>query len=150
MASSIQSAASVSNLADRLRVRANEVQKLTTENSSLQRMLHESQQEVEKLKGENNSLLKLVSSYSVDTLRRLDMLQVSNKEFWETMRGSWLGLRGAVLFLQRLPEHNGLHLYCRIKDLQVRSLVYMYSTGETASSHINIIIKDLQVLMRGR
>ena len=43
MASSIQSAASVSNLADRLRVRANEVQKLTTENSSIQRMLHESQ-----------------------------------------------------------------------------------------------------------
>ena len=42
-------------------------------------MLHESQKEVEKLKGENNSLLKLVSSYSVDTLRRLDMLQVSNE-----------------------------------------------------------------------
>ncbi|BBH05750.1 receptor kinase 3 [Prunus dulcis] len=60
MASSIQSAASVSNMADRLRARANEVQKLTTENSSLQRMLHESQQEVEKLKGENNALLKLV------------------------------------------------------------------------------------------
>ncbi|BBG95886.1 MEI2-like protein 5 [Prunus dulcis] len=36
-----------------------------------------------------------------------------------------------------------------IKDLQVRSLVYMYSTGETASSHINIIIKDLQVLIKG-
>ena len=79
MASSIQSAASVSNLADRLRVRANEVQKLTTENYSLQRMLHESQKEVEKLKGENNSLLKLVSSYSVDTQRKLDMLQVSNE-----------------------------------------------------------------------
>ena len=42
-------------------------------------MLHESQQEVEKLKGENNALLKLVSSYSVDTLRKLDMLQVSNE-----------------------------------------------------------------------
>ena len=79
MASSIQSAASVSNMADRLRARANEVQKLTTENSSLQRMLHESQQEVEKLKGENNALLKLVNSYFVDTLRRLDMLQVSNE-----------------------------------------------------------------------
>ncbi|CAL9006740.1 unnamed protein product, partial [Prunus brigantina] len=48
----VTSAASVSNLADRLRARANEVQELTTENSSLQRMLHESQQEVEKLKEE--------------------------------------------------------------------------------------------------
>ncbi|CAL8989808.1 unnamed protein product, partial [Prunus brigantina] len=66
--------------ADRLRARANEVQELTTENSSLQRMLHESQQEVEKLKEENNALLKLVSSYSADTLRRLDMLQVSNEK----------------------------------------------------------------------
>ncbi|CAL8995411.1 unnamed protein product [Prunus brigantina] len=83
MASGIQSAASVSNLADRLRARTNEVQKLTTENSSLQRMLHESQQEVEKLKEENNALLKLVSSYSVDTLRRLDMLQVSNEKILE-------------------------------------------------------------------
>ncbi|CAL9010763.1 unnamed protein product [Prunus brigantina] len=83
MAYSIQSAASVSNLADRLRARANEVQELTTENSSLQRMLHESQQEVEKLKEENNALLKLVSSYSVDTLRRLDMLQVSNEKILE-------------------------------------------------------------------
>ncbi|CAL2263817.1 unnamed protein product [Prunus armeniaca] len=79
MAFSIQSAASVSNMADSLRARENEVQELTTENSSLQRMLHESQQEVEKLKEENNALLKLVSSYSVDTLRRLDMLQVSNE-----------------------------------------------------------------------
>ena len=34
-----------------------------------------------------------------------------------------------------------------IKDPQVQSHVYKYSTGETASSHINIIIKDLQVLM---
>ncbi|CAL2265965.1 unnamed protein product [Prunus armeniaca] len=80
MASSIQSAASVSNMADCLRARANEVQELTTENSSLQRMLHESQQEVEKLKEENNALLKLVSSYSIDTLRRLDILQVSNEK----------------------------------------------------------------------
>ncbi|CAL2229338.1 unnamed protein product [Prunus armeniaca] len=80
MASSIQSATSVSNMADRLRAIANEVQELTTKNSSLQRMLHESQQEVEKLKEENNALLKLVSSYSVDTLRRLDMLQVSNEK----------------------------------------------------------------------
>ncbi|CAL8998448.1 unnamed protein product [Prunus brigantina] len=54
MAYSIQSAASVSNLADRLRARANEVQELTTENSSLQRMLHE-----------------------------LDMLQVSNEKILE-------------------------------------------------------------------
>ncbi|CAL9017779.1 unnamed protein product [Prunus brigantina] len=79
MAFSIQSAASVSNMADRLRARANEVHELTTENSYLQRMLHESQQEVEKLKEENDALLKLVSSYSVDTVRRLDMLHVSNK-----------------------------------------------------------------------
>ncbi|CAL2243752.1 unnamed protein product [Prunus armeniaca] len=50
MAFSIQSAASVSNMADRLRARANKIQELNTENSSLQRMLHESQQEVEKLK----------------------------------------------------------------------------------------------------
>ncbi|CAL8991725.1 unnamed protein product [Prunus brigantina] len=77
---SIRSATYVSNMDDRLHARANEVQKLTTENSSLQRMLHESQQEVEKLKEENNVLLKLVSLYSVDTLRRLDMLQVSNEK----------------------------------------------------------------------
>ena len=83
MAFSIQCAVSVSNMADRLRARANEVQQLSTENSSLQRRLHESQQEVEKLKGENNSLLKLVSSYSDDTLRRLNMLQVSNERILE-------------------------------------------------------------------
>ncbi|CAL9028757.1 unnamed protein product [Prunus brigantina] len=79
MAFSIQSAASVSNMVDRLCARANEIQELNTENSSLRRMHHESQQEVEKLKEENNALLKLVSSYSIDTLRRLDMLQVSNE-----------------------------------------------------------------------
>ncbi|CAL2246550.1 unnamed protein product [Prunus armeniaca] len=42
-------------------------------------MLHESQQEVEKLKEENKALLKLVSSYSIDTQTRLDMLQISNE-----------------------------------------------------------------------
>ncbi|CAL8138510.1 unnamed protein product [Prunus armeniaca] len=80
MAFSIQSAASVSNMANHLRARANKVQELTTENSSLQRMLHESQQEVEKLEEENNAFLKPVRSYSVDTLRRLDMMQVSNEK----------------------------------------------------------------------
>ncbi|CAL8097638.1 unnamed protein product [Prunus armeniaca] len=42
MAFSIQSVASVSSMADCLRARANEIQKLNTENSSIQRMLHES------------------------------------------------------------------------------------------------------------
>ncbi|KAL6280495.1 hypothetical protein ACE6H2_017376 [Prunus campanulata] len=83
MAFSVQCAASVSNMASRLRVRANEIQELNTENSSLQRKLHESQQEVEKLKEENNALLKLVSSYSADTQTRLDMLQISNKKILE-------------------------------------------------------------------
>ncbi|CAL8993813.1 unnamed protein product, partial [Prunus brigantina] len=59
--------------------RANKIQELNTENSSLQRMLHESQQEVERLKEENKALLKLVSSYSIDTRTRLDMLQISNE-----------------------------------------------------------------------
>ncbi|CAL2258093.1 unnamed protein product [Prunus armeniaca] len=67
MAFSIQSAASVSNMADRLRAKANEIQELNTENSSLLRMLHESQQEVENLKKENKALLKLVGSYSINT-----------------------------------------------------------------------------------
>ncbi|CAL2231619.1 unnamed protein product [Prunus armeniaca] len=49
MAFSIHNAASVSNMTDRLRTRANKIQELNTENSSLQRMLHESQQEVENL-----------------------------------------------------------------------------------------------------
>ncbi|KAL6276874.1 hypothetical protein ACE6H2_020475 [Prunus campanulata] len=80
LAFSTQSAASVSNMASRLRARANEIQELNTENSSLQRKLHESQQEVEKLKAENNDLLKLVSSYSADTQTRLDMLQISNEK----------------------------------------------------------------------
>ena len=79
MSASIQSAASVSNLASRLRARANEVEELTTENSSLQRRLHESQQEVQRLKEENNALLRLVNSYFVDILRKLDMLQASNE-----------------------------------------------------------------------
>ncbi|CAL9011069.1 unnamed protein product [Prunus brigantina] len=52
---SIQSAASISNMADRLHVRANEIQELNTEIFSLWRMLHESQQEVEKLKVENKA-----------------------------------------------------------------------------------------------
>ncbi|CAL2230572.1 unnamed protein product [Prunus armeniaca] len=43
MAFSIQSATSVSNMADRVRARANEIHELNTENSSLWRMLHESQ-----------------------------------------------------------------------------------------------------------
>ncbi|CAL2230844.1 unnamed protein product [Prunus armeniaca] len=80
MAFSIQSAASISNMVDRLRARANKIQELNTENSSLQRMFHESQQEVEKLKEENKALLKLVSSYSIDTRTRLDMLQISNEK----------------------------------------------------------------------
>ncbi|CAL8087255.1 unnamed protein product [Prunus armeniaca] len=80
MAFSIQSVASVSNMADRLHARANEIQELNTENLSLQRMLHESQQEVEKLKEENKALFKLVSSYSIDTRTRLDMLQISNEK----------------------------------------------------------------------
>ncbi|CAL2246543.1 unnamed protein product [Prunus armeniaca] len=46
----IISADSVSNIAHRLRARANEIQELNTENSSLRRMLHDSQQEVETLK----------------------------------------------------------------------------------------------------
>ncbi|CAL9020770.1 unnamed protein product [Prunus brigantina] len=74
MAFSIQSATSVSNMADRLCARANEIQELNTENSSLQRILHESQQEVEKLKEENKALLKLVISYSIDKQTRLDMM----------------------------------------------------------------------------
>ncbi|KAL6276666.1 hypothetical protein ACE6H2_020267 [Prunus campanulata] len=83
LAFSIQSAAYVSNMASRLRARANEIQELNTENSSLQRKLHESQQEVEKLKEENNALLKLVSSYSADTQTRLNMLQISNEKILE-------------------------------------------------------------------
>ncbi|CAL9012902.1 unnamed protein product [Prunus brigantina] len=70
----------VSNMADRLHARANQIQELNTENSFIRGMLHESQQEVEKLKEENNSLLKLVSSYSIDTHTRLDMLQISNEK----------------------------------------------------------------------
>ncbi|CAL8134207.1 unnamed protein product [Prunus armeniaca] len=46
----LTSADSVSNIAHRLRARANEIQELNTENSSLRRMLHDSQQEVETLK----------------------------------------------------------------------------------------------------
>ncbi|CAL9019651.1 unnamed protein product [Prunus brigantina] len=74
MAFSIQSAAFVTNMADRLRAKANEIQELDIENSSLQSMLHESLQEVEILKEENKALLKLVSSYSIDTWTRLGML----------------------------------------------------------------------------
>ncbi|CAL9024075.1 unnamed protein product [Prunus brigantina] len=80
MAFSIQSVVSISNMAYHLRARANEIQELNIENLSLQRMLHESQQEVEKLKEENKALLKLVSSYSIDTRTRLDMLQISNEK----------------------------------------------------------------------
>ncbi|CAL9005096.1 unnamed protein product, partial [Prunus brigantina] len=60
MVFSIQSAASVSYMANRLCARANEIQELNTENSSLQRMLHD--------------------SYSIDTQTRLDMLQISNEK----------------------------------------------------------------------
>ncbi|CAL9001843.1 unnamed protein product [Prunus brigantina] len=67
-------------MTDRLRGRANEIQVLNTENSSLRRKLHESQQEVEKLKEENKALLELVSSYSIDTQTRLDMLQITNEK----------------------------------------------------------------------
>ncbi|CAL8174512.1 unnamed protein product [Prunus armeniaca] len=80
MAFSIQSATSVSNMADRLCARANEIHELNTENSSLQRILHESQQAVEKLKEENKALLKLVISYSINKRTRLDMLQISNEK----------------------------------------------------------------------
>ncbi|CAL8091617.1 unnamed protein product [Prunus armeniaca] len=52
-------------MADRLRARANKIQELNTENSSLQRMFHESQQEVEKLKEENKALLKLISNEKI-------------------------------------------------------------------------------------
>ncbi|CAL2257791.1 unnamed protein product [Prunus armeniaca] len=79
MAFSIQSAASVSNMADRLRAKENEIQELNTENLSLQRMLHESQQEIEIHKEKNKAFLKLVSSYSIDTRTRLDMLQISDE-----------------------------------------------------------------------
>ncbi|CAL9018755.1 unnamed protein product [Prunus brigantina] len=46
-------------MANRLRARTNEVQELTTENSSLQRMLHESQHEVsnEKILGDHERLM---------------------------------------------------------------------------------------------
>ncbi|BBH07414.1 receptor kinase 3 [Prunus dulcis] len=64
------------------------------------RMLHESQQEVEKLKEENNALLKLVSSYSVDTLRRLDMLQVSN----EKILGDHERLMAKLKWCRHLPS----------------------------------------------
>ncbi|CAL2247685.1 unnamed protein product [Prunus armeniaca] len=67
MTFSIQSAASISNMAYHLLARTNKIQELNTENSSLRRMLYDSQQEVENLKKENSTLLKLVSSYSVDT-----------------------------------------------------------------------------------
>ncbi|CAL2267083.1 unnamed protein product [Prunus armeniaca] len=79
MTFSIQSAASVLNMVDHLHAQANEIQELNTENSYLRKMLHESQQEVENLKEENKALLELVSSYSIDTQTRLDMLQISNE-----------------------------------------------------------------------
>ncbi|CAL9011334.1 unnamed protein product [Prunus brigantina] len=60
MAFSIQSADSVSNMAHRLRARANKIQELNAKNSSLWRMLHDSQQET-----------------------RLDMLQISNENILE-------------------------------------------------------------------
>ncbi|CAL2253304.1 unnamed protein product [Prunus armeniaca] len=46
MAFSIQSVASVSNMADRLHARSNEIQELNTEHSSIRRTRHESQQEI--------------------------------------------------------------------------------------------------------
>ncbi|CAL2238863.1 unnamed protein product [Prunus armeniaca] len=55
----IQSTASISNMANSLHARANEIQGLNTENSSLQRMLHESQQEIsnEKILGDHERLM---------------------------------------------------------------------------------------------
>ncbi|CAL9004386.1 unnamed protein product [Prunus brigantina] len=55
MAFSIQSAASISNMADRLRARVNEIQELNTENSS----------------------------YYIDMRTRLDILQISNEKILE-------------------------------------------------------------------
>ncbi|CAL8092659.1 unnamed protein product [Prunus armeniaca] len=62
IAFSIQSAASISDMANCLLAIANEIQEMNTENSSLRRMLHDSQQEVENFKNENKALLKLISN----------------------------------------------------------------------------------------
>ncbi|CAL8136551.1 unnamed protein product [Prunus armeniaca] len=65
MTFSIQSAASISNMAYHLLARINKIQELNTENSSLRRMLYDSQQEVENLKKENSTLLKLISNEKI-------------------------------------------------------------------------------------
>ncbi|CAL9012194.1 unnamed protein product [Prunus brigantina] len=100
---------------------------LTTENSSLQRMLHESQQEVEKLKEENNALLKLVSSYSVDTLRRLDMLQVSNEKILEDHERLMSKLKRRRHIPSKLPniiDFTSLHLRCRMESIPSDSVQF--------------------------
>lgn len=83
IAFSVQGAASVSNLADRLLAKSKEIEELITENSSLQRMLQDSQREVENLKRKNKSLSRLVSSYSGGMQAKLDTLQSSNEKILE-------------------------------------------------------------------